>query len=62
MGLEISFNHGDNHYRLEATSYGVDIFVNGKYYNTLHDEMSASAEAWIGVGIESIFEPETYRG
>jgi hypothetical protein len=53
--LEISFQVCDDKYRLEATNYGCDIFLNDAYWGTIEsEEEDKSKNYWIGKAIEDI--------
>jgi hypothetical protein len=49
---EIQFEYNNAVYRVEATTYGVDIFKNGKYVNTRQSDNKQTKAYWLGVGVE----------
>lgn len=54
--MNVEFTITDRAYRLEATSYGCDIFVNGGYVDTVQSDVQQSKTYWLGRGIERLFE------
>ncbi len=54
---QISFTYNAITYSLDATNFGVDIFKDGKYFNTVSsDEKGKDKPYWIGKGIEFILD------
>lgn len=54
--MKIKFKSKEGEYRLEATNYGVDIFLNDGYLKTLEDSDKKPKKEWIQLGIEQIIE------
>jgi hypothetical protein len=60
--MKVNFKLFDTKYTLDATNYGVDIFKNGEYRTTIHNEIKHFPSGyWIGKGIEWILEYENVR-
>jgi hypothetical protein len=53
MTQTITFCHQNREICLEATRFGVDIFIDSGYVSTLHDEVPGRSESfWLGAGVQ----------
>lgn len=56
--MKISFKHPNGYtYTVDATSHGVDIFINGRYVMTFSKEDDTlNEEFWLSYGIQHIID------
>jgi asparagine synthetase A len=52
----IYFRHHSDTYRLDATKYGCDIFCNGRYLETIQENVESTQTHWFGKGTEWVIQ------
>jgi hypothetical protein len=55
---KLEFKVGDNHWTVDATTYGVDIFAGGIYLHTIQSDNKQTRAYWLGKGVEYVMNKE----
>lgn len=59
--MKIEFKTKEHSYRLEATRYGCDVFVDGEYFTTYEDSEKHSKDFWIGQAMTYLFDNNVFK-